>query len=71
MWVIITQLKETFNPPTGVFRTLTVITMRQVHDQTSALEPFAFTGSNELINDTLSIIDEVTELCFLDRQGVW
>lgn len=70
MWVVVAKLEEAFDPPARVFRTLTIVTVGQVYDQASALEPLAFTSGNELINDTLSVVSEVTELSFPDSEGV-
>lgn len=39
-----------------MLRTLAVVTVRQGENQTSSLEPFSLTSSNELVNDTLGIV---------------
>jgi hypothetical protein len=44
--------------------------MREVDNKTSALQPFPLAGSNELINDDLSAVGEITELGFPDCQRV-
>lgn len=55
-WLVITELEESLYSTRRVLRSLTIVTVGQTHDQTSSLKPFTFTGSKELINDTLSVV---------------
>ncbi len=50
--------------------TLTVVTVRQVEHKTSSLEPLALTRGDELVDDALGIVGEITKLGFPDGQ-VW
>lgn len=61
-WVLVTQLEVPFYSSGGVFGTLAVITVWQRHDKSRPLEPLGFTRCDELIDDTLSVVGEVTEL---------
>ena len=62
--ILIAKLEVTFQSAGRVLRALTVISMGQRHDETRSLNPFRFTRGNELINDTLGVVGEVTELSF-------
>ena len=68
--MVIAQLQETLNSATGMLRALTIITMGEVNNQTSTLQPFPFASRNELVNDTLRIVGKVTDLRFPDGQGI-
>jgi hypothetical protein len=54
--LVVTQLQETLDTTRRVLGALTVVAVGQVHDETGALEPLAFSGSDELVNDTLSVV---------------
>src|SRR5262245_57895851 len=56
------QLKESFNACAGVLRTLPLITMWQKQNQADGLLPLGLGASNELVNDDLSSIGEVSKL---------
>lgn len=62
--LLIAELQPAFHPTRGVLRTLAIVTMRKRHDQSRSLEPLGFTRSNELVNDALSVVGEVTKLRF-------
>ena len=64
MGMIIAELQEPFQATTGMFRSLSVEAMGQIHNQTSALQPFPFARSNKLVNNDLGTIDEITKLSF-------
>jgi hypothetical protein len=53
-----------------VLRALTIVTVGQRHNETGSLHPLNLTGGNELINDTLSVVGEVTELGLPHDKGV-
>jgi len=62
--LLVAKLEPTLHTTGRVLGTLAVITVRQRDNQTGTLQPLGFTGSNELINDTLSVVGKVTELGF-------
>ena len=43
--------------------------MRQEHNESVLHIPFGFTGCNKLVNDDLTSICEITELCFPEAKG--
>ena len=47
-----------------MLRTLTFIAVRQKHDQTAGTAPFRLTGRDELVDNNLCTVGEVTELAF-------
>lgn len=69
-WFIVTQLQESLHSSRRVLWSLTIVTVRQVEHQTRSLQPFPLSGSDELIDDTLSIVGKVTELRLPDSQAV-
>src|SRR5262249_19619347 len=56
------QLKESFNACAGMLRALPLITMRQKQNQADGLLPLGLGAGNELVNDDLSAIGEVSKL---------
>lgn len=70
-WVLAGELKVTLHAARGVLWSLTIISVWKRHDKTGPLHPLDLTGGNELINDTLSIIGEVTKLGLPHDKGVW
>jgi hypothetical protein len=85
--LVVTQLQESLYSTRRVLGSLTIVSVRQREYQTGSLEPFTFTGSEELINDTLSVVAtssvkeslfmtegnlrEITKLSFPHGQTVW
>jgi hypothetical protein len=53
-----------------VFRSLSIITVRQAHDKAGTLEPLDLTRCDELVNDDLSGVGEVTKLGFPHNESV-
>lgn len=45
--------------------------MRQQHDQTTHAAPLLLAGGDELVDNDLRTVGEVTELRFPDGQGAW
>ena len=68
--VIVAQLQEPLDARARVLRALTIIAVRQAHHEPRALEPLALTSSDELVDDALSVVREVTELRLPDGEGV-
>lgn len=54
-----------------MFRTIAIISVRQKHHKTIVNVPFSFSRHNELINDDLSTVGKVTELCLPKAKSVW
>ena len=54
-----------------MLRTLTFVTMRQEEGETADATPLRFTRRQELIDDDLRTVGEVTELTFPDIQRHW
>lgn len=68
--MIVAKLEEALKTTAGVLRPLTVETVGQAHDKACALQPLPLTRSDELVDDTLRVVCEVTELCLPDSQRV-
>ena len=68
--VIVTELQESFQTSTTMFGASTIIAMRKQHHQSSALKPFLLTTGDELINDALRIVGEITKLSFPQDEAV-
>lgn len=63
------ELQITLQTRGGVLRTLSFIAVRQQHHQTAHTAPLLLTGGDELVDDDLRTVGEVTELRFPDGQG--
>ena len=70
-WVLAGELKVTLHAARGVLWSLSIISVWKRHDETGTLHPLNLTGGNELINDTLSVVGEVTKLGLPHDEGVW
>jgi hypothetical protein len=68
--VLVDELQVALHACRRVFWSLTVVSMRQAHHEAGALEPLDLTGGDELINDDLSSVGEITELGFPHDKGV-
>lgn len=60
--LLVAELQPTLHSARRVLRTLAIITMGQRQNKTGTLKPLGLSGSDELIDDTLSVVGEVTEL---------
>jgi hypothetical protein len=60
--LLVAKLQPALHTTGRVLRTLAVVTVGQRDNQTGTLQPLGFTSSNELINNALSVVGEVTEL---------
>ena len=49
---------------------MTIVTVRQAHDETGTLKPLDFTRGNELIDDNLGSVGKVTKLSLPHDEGV-
>src|ERR1700732_4941809 len=65
------QLEKAFEARAGVFRTLPLVTVRQKQNDAGGQVPFIFGCGNELIDDDLRTVDEVSELRFPGDQRLW
>jgi hypothetical protein len=68
--VLVGELEETLNTARAVLRSSTLITVRKEHNQTRLTEPLVLTRGDELINDDLGTVGEVTELSLPKDQSV-
>jgi hypothetical protein len=51
--------------------TLAIETVRKKHDETVLHVPLSFTGDEELIDNNLSTVGEISKLSFPKAKGVW
>ncbi len=58
------ELQIAFQACAGVLRALAFISVRQQHDESGEQAPLVFSGGNELINDDLRAVGEISELGF-------
>jgi hypothetical protein len=68
--LLVAKLQPTLHTTGRVLRTLAIVTVRQGNNQAGTLQPLRFTGGDELINDTLSVVGKVTELSLPHHKGV-
>ena len=64
------QREEALDAGRGVVRALTLVAVRQQHDQRRALAPLLLGRGDELVHDRLGAVDEVAELRLPHGQGV-
>lgn len=69
-WIFITELEVALHSSGGVLRTLTIIAVRQRHYKTRTLHPLDFSRCDELINDALGVVGEITKLRLPNDKGV-
>ncbi len=65
-----TETEESFQAPTGMLGTLTLVAMGQQHHQPRLDTPLLLCGSDILIHDHLSHIVKVTKLCLPDGESL-
>src|SRR5258708_1787410 len=58
------KLQEAFDTGAGMFRALAFKSVRKEQDHAGWQVPFVFTGADELVDDDLRAVDEITELRF-------
>jgi hypothetical protein len=68
--LLVAKLQPTLHTAGGVLGALAIITVGQGDNQTGTLQPLGLTSGDELINDTLSIVGEVTELGLPHDKGL-
>jgi len=68
--LLVAKLEPALHTTGRVLWTLAIVTVRQRDNQTGTLQPLGFTGGDELINDALSVVGEVTELSLPHNKGV-
>lgn len=54
--IIIGQLQESLETTRRVFRSLSIVTVRKGEYQSRSLEPFLFSGGDELVDDALGVV---------------
>jgi hypothetical protein len=60
--LLVAKLQPALHTTGRVLRTLAIVTVGQRDNQAGTLQPLGFTSSDELINNTLSVVGKVTEL---------
>jgi hypothetical protein len=65
--VLITKLKISFNSGRWVLWAIAIITVREKHDKTGSCIPLCLSWCDKCINNNLSLVWEITELCFPDN----
>src|SRR5271163_389046 len=65
------QLHVALDARAGMLRALALIAVRQQKHETAGQIPFVFRGAQELIDDDLRAVGEVSELSFPHNQGFW
>ena len=69
--VLVAELEISFHAGGRMLRTLTVIAVRQQHDQAIMNVPFGFARYNELIDNDLSSIGKITKLGLPKAKCIW
>ncbi len=62
------ELQIPLDAGAGVLRSLAFVAVRQQHDESGQQVPLGFAGGNELVDDDLRAVDEVSELRFPQHQ---
>ena len=65
------EVEEPFDTCRGVIGPLPLISVWQQEDDSGVLAPLGSSRGDELVDDGLGTIGEVTELCFPQHQGIW
>lgn len=63
--LVVAQLQESLHSTRRVLGTLSVVSVRQAEYETGSLQPFALSGSNELVDDTLCVVADKSALASL------
>src|SRR5258708_14357278 len=63
------ELHKTFDARAGMLRALSLVAVREKHDQTRGEVSFVFTGADELVDDNLRAVGKIPELRFPQNQG--
>ena len=61
-WVFIDKLQVTFHTTRRVLRTLAIVAVGQAHDEARTLKPLDLARGDELVDDNLRSVGEITEL---------
>src|SRR5579872_6826742 len=64
------QLQIAFDASARMFRTLSLIAVRQQHHEAREQIPFVFARGNELVDDDLRAVGEISELRFPQNQSL-
>ena len=60
--VIVAELKEPLDSTGRVLGSLSIVSVREGHDHSGSLEPLSLSRGDELIDDDLASVGEVSEL---------
>ena len=69
--VFVAELEIAFHPARRMLRPLSIVTVRQRHDQSRPLKPLDLARSNKLVNDALTVVGKVAKLSFPHDKGRW
>jgi hypothetical protein len=69
-WVLVAKMEITLDSARGVLGTLPIVSVGERHYQTGTLEPLRLARSDELVDDTLSVVGKVTKLGLPHNEGV-
>lgn len=68
MVIVVGHLEEALHASTGMLRSHSLVAVRQQKHQSRLANPLLLTGRDELVDDALRVIVEVTELRLPDDQ---
>lgn len=68
--LLVAELQPALHSSGRVLRSLSVVTVRQRQYKTRALQPLGLTGSDELVDNTLRVVGEVTKLRFPHHKSI-
>lgn len=69
--VLVTEEQVSLQSCRGVLGTLAIVAVGQEHHEAVLNVPLGFTRADELVDDDLSPVGEVAELCFPEDEGIW
>lgn len=69
--LLVRELEVTLHTTGRMLGSLSVVSVGKGHDKSRSLHPLDFTGSDELIDNTLGIVGKVTELSLPHNEGIW
>jgi hypothetical protein len=68
--ILVAELKISLQTSRRVLGSLAIVTVGQRHDKTGSLHPLDLARGDKLVDDTLSVVGKVTELCLPHDKGV-
>lgn len=68
--ILVAKLEISLHSAGGMLWALSIVTVGEGHNEARSLDPFDFSGCDELIDNTLSVIGEITKLSFPHNKGI-